>query len=455
LAASAQKNSSRRLVVFFALYCALVAALLPVLPLWLDEILDLKSVRDLGFSQLIAAIPQNSGGVPLGYIAQFAAVHLLGFSKFSGRLPSAVFSAASVVGVYYLAKSYGRRAAICAAALIALFPLQLRYAVEARPYSQALCLSIWATVVLLRFDAKPRLSAYIAYVALIIAAIYSQPYSIFVPVAHAVWTLLVPGRRKNLLFVCTSLAITAVAFLPWYVFAAHLWHESLREYGFSFGIHWPLLVLKELVGGGYWGAAFVLPFAYYGFRSAKSVKPLLSLHVLGIVVPLVLAIASDAALGYFLAIRQMIYITPFLAVLCGIGAARLLEERSLWARCLVTALFLVLIGGDFHYFLKPHENWEQAARYLDRETSNRSRCVIFVPAGSIGFYSFFAPGLISRSAPDYKSCNRLTVAISPYDAKSRESIAQLEREGYKLVSQASFNGPQVFEYRVAAPNNGR
>jgi uncharacterized membrane protein len=469
LIASVQQKFSKKLWALFAAYCVLLVALLPALPFWLDEILDLQMVRDLNFSQLIAAIPQNSGGVPLGYIAQSAAVHLLGFSKYSGRLPSAIFSAASVAGVYHLAKSYGRTAAILAAALIALFPLQLRYAVEARPYSQALALTIWATVVFFQFDAKPRWLVFTVYTVLIAAAIYTQPYSIFVPAAHAVWLMggakgqLQDGptgrtagpTRGALPWLCAAVVIAGLTFLPWYVFASHTWHESLREYSFSFRINSPLVVLKELVGAGYWGTAFVLPIAYYGFRCAKLLEPSPSLHLAGVVIPLVLAIAADAAIGYFLAIRQMIYVTPFLAVLCGIGAARLLETRSLWAYSLATALFLVMIGGDFHYFLKPHENWEQAARYLDHEISNGSHCLIVVPPGSIRFYSFFAPQLASNITPDYRSCNRLTVAISPYDMKSRESVAQLERAGYRLVSQTSFNGPRVFEYRAAEPSNRR
>ena len=445
----------------------LLAALLPVLPFWLDEILDLQAVRDLSFSQLMAAIPQNSGGVPLGYIAQFAAVHVLGFSKYSGRLPSALFSAGAVAGVYYLAKSYGRTAAICAAALIALSPLQLRYAVEARPYSQALCLTIWATVLFLVWDARPRWPVFAAYTALIVAGIYTQPYSIFVPISHAVWltsgamsrttagTSARATRRRQALWAWAAIIIAGLAFLPWYAFASHAWHESLREYSFSFGLALPLLVLKELVGAGYWGAAFVLPIAYYGFLGAKSGKPPASLHLTGVVVPLLLAIAADAAAGYFFAIRQTIYVTPFLAVLCGIGAARLLGKRSLWACSLVTALFLVLIGGDLHYFLKPHENWEQAARYLDHERSSGSRCLIFIPARSIRFYSFFAPALASGTTPDFRHCNHVTVAVSPYDLKPRESIAQLERAGYRLVSQTNFNGPRIFEYRVAEAGDHR
>lgn len=438
-----------------AAYCGLLAALLPLLPLWLDEIIDLQLVRDLTFSQLPAAIPQNSGGVPLGYITQFTVVHLLGFSKYSGRLPSAIFSAAAVAGVYYLAKPYGRKCAICAACVMALFPLQLRYAVEARPYSQALCLSIWATVVFLLFNEKPRWPVFAAYTALIIAGIYTQPYSIFVPIAHAIWLLVTPQQRKKAIWVCAAIAIAGLAFLPWYVFASPAWRESLGEYSFSFGWKSPLLVLKELVGAGYAGTIVVVAIACYGFRKSKSLRPSRFLHLAGIVVPLLLAIIADAVINYFLAIRQIIYVAPFLAILCGIGVARLLEKKSIWTRGVVAALFLILIAGDFHHFLKPHENWEQAARYLDRETSNDSRCLIFVPEGSIRFYSFFAPNLASHATADYTRCNRVTVAISPYDIRSREPVAQLERAGYRLVSQTSFNGPQIFEYRAAEPVDHR
>jgi hypothetical protein len=61
-----------------------------LLPLWLDEILQLIGTRDLGFSALLNYVAENAGGVPLGYLTQAATIHLVGYS---------VFAASSVVSV--------------------------------------------------------------------------------------------------------------------------------------------------------------------------------------------------------------------------------------------------------------------------------------------------------------------------------------------------------------------
>src|SRR5690242_16169053 len=106
-------------------------------------------------ADVLAYVPHVSGNVPIYYVFQFGSVHLLGFSAFSGRLPSAISSVAACAGVFFLARRLGLRWPLLATGIFALFPLQLRYALEARPYELALCLSIWASVAFLRVMERP------------------------------------------------------------------------------------------------------------------------------------------------------------------------------------------------------------------------------------------------------------------------------------------------------------
>src|SRR6185503_9369901 len=122
--------------------------------------------------------------VPLNYVVQFGSVHLLGFSAFTGRLPSAISSVMACAGIFVLARKLGFRWPVLAAAIFALFPLQLRYALEARPYELALCLSIWATVAFLRVVEQPGSVARAALYALGIAVgPFTFPYTVFIPLA--------------------------------------------------------------------------------------------------------------------------------------------------------------------------------------------------------------------------------------------------------------------------------
>ena len=144
------------LFLFLAVYACVLVALLPVLSLWLDEIMDLMVVRSAGMRELLAGVAVNSGNAPLNYIIQFWTVHVLGYSAFAGRLPEAIFSLASCAGIYVLARRLRLRWPLLAVAVFALFPLQFRYALEARPYSLALALSIWSTVAFFRLLDQPR-----------------------------------------------------------------------------------------------------------------------------------------------------------------------------------------------------------------------------------------------------------------------------------------------------------
>jgi uncharacterized membrane protein len=148
-------NSRAGLLLFLAVYTCALAALLPVLSLWLDEIYDLIVARMDHLADVLTYVPHVSGNVPLNYVIQFASVHLLGYSAFTGRLPSAISSVIACAGVFVLARKLGLRWPLLATGIFALFPLQLRYAMEARPYELALCLSVWATVAFLRVLERP------------------------------------------------------------------------------------------------------------------------------------------------------------------------------------------------------------------------------------------------------------------------------------------------------------
>lgn len=196
-----------RFLAFLLFYGACLLGLLPRLSFWLDEIIDLIGVRDYDFISLMAYVPRSSGGVPLGYIVQLVSVDLLGFSVFSARLPSVIFSLTACVGVALLAKRIPLKWPILAVILFAVFPLQLRYALEARPYAQALCLSVWATVTFFEIVERRSFRFIALYSLLIIAGLYTQPFTVFVPLAHLTWVLLVVRK----------LPIHGGGYIRWYI----------------------------------------------------------------------------------------------------------------------------------------------------------------------------------------------------------------------------------------------
>src|SRR5579872_2173285 len=137
-------RSRRVLFVFLGLYAATLILLIPGKPLWMDEIIDLSGVRGADLRGVLAFVPRNAGGVPLGYLVDFWIIRLFGYSVFVVRLPSVVFTVLTCAGVYILARQTRLRMPLLAVILYAVSPLTLRYALEARPYAQAACWSVFS-----------------------------------------------------------------------------------------------------------------------------------------------------------------------------------------------------------------------------------------------------------------------------------------------------------------------
>jgi uncharacterized membrane protein len=253
-------NSRAGLFLFLGAYACVLAALLPVLSLRLDEIYDLIVARMASLGDVLAYVPHVSGNVPLNYILQFWAMSLLRSPVWAGRLPSAIFSVAACGGVYVLAKKSGLRWPILAVAIFALFPLQLRYALEARPCALGLCLTVWSTVAFLgvadRPEAAPRAVLYGLSIA---AGLYTFPFTLFVALAHLTWACL--ARRWHLVLTAgIAVGIAGLVFAPWYLHSVAMWRESVTAGRLKDTIGWRVIpmILRELPGAGYIGTGLML-----------------------------------------------------------------------------------------------------------------------------------------------------------------------------------------------------
>lgn len=436
------------LALYLAAYgCALVL-LLPLLSLWLDEILFLIGVRNELLLDLPAYAARNGGGVPLGYIFSSLSVKLLGYSAFAGRLPSLIFSLGSCVGIYFLTAPLRIRHQILAVAVFSLIPLQFRYAIEARPYSAALCFTIWCTVAFLALVDKPAPWRSLAYGLAVILGLFTQPYTIFVPAAHFVWAL-TARRRGAVRTAGMVLAVAGALFVPWFLYGAPFWRAEIASdviqshYGFAE----VLLILKELVGLGYLGTALVLGLSYLGLRRIDSEFRSFWLLLIGI--PIAGAVLADMALGYFVAIRQMIFVLTPLALLATLGIEQVsLAGTRRWAAVVACVLFAVCTYKNVHLFLRPRVDWRAAAQALV-EASASGACIQSVPHGSAPLFAFFEPSISERlCASESPETSQIVVGVSPYDpSQSFEAVHRsLTAANWAATAVHSFAGPRVVLY---------
>ena len=409
-----------------AIFLLTAIALSNLLPLWLDEIIQLRETRNTTPAQLIASLPKQPGAAPLGYLIQQTALRITGYSVRRARLPSAIFIAGTVLIVAFIGAQLGLSKPWLGAALFALFPLTLRYACESRIYSQALFFSTLATLLFLRLAQKPTILRTAAYCLALTAAIYTQPYAIFVAFAHITW-----AKRKLKPIAGVTLAIAA--FAPWYVAARTIWSSGIAgaQLHFVLSAKTPLMLFREVAGAGYWGSGLLLILC----ALAKANRFLLLL----IAVPVILALTADGLFGYFVATRQILWILPAIALL----AAFAIDRKPRIALPIAILLAAVCIWQSIHYFTSPRENWQIAADALALETK-KGGCLIVVPPQQQPSYEFFRPELSQAQCP----AARTVVAFTPYATKEQRDTAAsaLIAQGYTRQQATEAGKTQIELY---------
>jgi 4-amino-4-deoxy-L-arabinose transferase-like glycosyltransferase len=436
-------RSRRVLYLFLGLYAVTLILLIPGKPLWVDEIIDLGGVRNVSdVSGLLAFVPRNAGGVPLGYLVDFWMIRLFGYSVFVVRLPPVLFTVAACAAVYVLARQTKLRMPLLAVILYAVSPLNVRYALEARPYAQAACWSVFSTVVFLSLIRQPTFAKAAGYGALVAAGLFTQPYSVFVPVAHLIWLLFtrsVQNKSRVIVLAGTAVAVASLAFLPWY-FKAHAAWQGAVSSGARFVVTGKdlLVIPHELMGTGFIGAALtgIAIVVALGWSSLYKDETLFWAHYLAI--PLLLVPAADAYFGYFLAARQMIFVLVPISVLLVACA----ELR--WAWVVPLALGIAMLYEDVHWVRRPGEGWQAAAAQL-KEAS----CTMFVPSGARSLYAFFEPKLRECDENTLTTAGSVALAVSPDQPVSlpSEARSKLDLAGYHKVADLRTADPRIELYR--------
>ena len=418
---------ARRADVLVTCVCAaVILAVIPVRPFWLDEVLQLIGTRpERSVREVIEYVPENPGSAPLGYLIQYAFLKLLGVSRWSVRLPSALFAIAACVATLALARRLGLARPWLAPLVLISLPLMLRYATEGRPYSQAVFLSVLATILFLRFAESRRAAMLAAYVAVLLAGVYTLPFTVFVAGGHAIWAIAV--RRRPLAGVSSGSALLAAAsFVPWIRFARAKWQQTMVAARFQFTAGWktPLMLFRELSGAGYWGSGLLLVLVVIG---ARTVAPATAVLLGGIAaVTLIGGIAADAAFGYFIAARQFVCALPPLAIL---AAARPMK-------LLVIALLAVCALKNWQYFTSATEDWESAAVAIRSELLP-GRCLIVEPERERRVYAALVPDLAETGCTT--DAPEIVVAVSPW----RQPGPLTPPEGYSVRSERSAGGTRI------------
>jgi 4-amino-4-deoxy-L-arabinose transferase-like glycosyltransferase len=180
---------------------------------WYDEALTVQEVR-LPFSAMLDAVARQETTPPLYFVIAWAWTHAFGSDEFGIRSLSAVMGVAAIPLAYAATNAIiGRRAAVATAALLAVNPMQVWYAQEARAYAMlvALCaLSLWCCA-RADHDASRRRLGWWALTSA--AALATHFFAIFFILPQAVW-LLIRHRHRRTLTAVGALAAVELTLAP-------------------------------------------------------------------------------------------------------------------------------------------------------------------------------------------------------------------------------------------------
>lgn len=414
---------SRALVWFLPVYTLLLLLAAPHLSFWLDEVLTLSAAREPDLAAMWVNLQKQQGATPLAFLIPRWAMQLLGFSLWSSRLPSIVAAVTACPAVFLLARRAGVVKPFAAVLVFAFWPLQVRYALEVRPYALAVCFSAWLTVIFVERWSRA------FYVFLVIALALTHPYGLFLPLAHLAWAMLY--ERERALLPASALALGGAALLPWYLHFQDGWRAMSAQQQLG-ALNWraPLVFLREISGSGYLGTA-LLAIGLWFARSLASAR----FWWLALAVPMIAVPMANVAFDYFFAVRQLIFVLPLLALLfvAGTEAAR---SRGRW---LVCAFIAASIYANVAWFTRPREDWNAAADVAATEVA-RGACVRFV-GDSQKLFVVFHPELAQSVCPT--SADRVVIVGSSYESAADDSAAHELVQGMTKQSERQFVAPRI------------
>ncbi|MGC9947391.1 MAG: glycosyltransferase family 39 protein [Bryobacteraceae bacterium] len=433
-------------LVVIAGYAALVFAVLGIVPLWLDELQQLVLGRE-SVAALLRWVQLNPGASPLPYLAQRAIVDLCGTSPFVVRIPAALSSIAGAGVFAALCGRFGIRSPAWATALFLALPLQFRYALEARGYSQGLLCALASLLLLLRLRERGTVGAAALYGASVALGLYSQPLTILPVFGGLLWLI---GERdanpQTKRLVLGAVAIGVLSFVPWYWLQRQALEASgsMALYFFSWRQVTPLVLLHELSGGGYVCSATLLFGAALGLAKLPNRRFLACVALAALAGPILV----DALVNYFFAARQFLFAAPVLAVCAAGGFEWLCQRGRRWTGYVSLLAFLTAAAlSDYRQATVPKDGFGAQAKVLAAPLS-ADDCVAVAPPNHLSYYAFLRPGLEHRICAEPPDAARVVAVMSPYSTQGeRDQLSNLLERAYDKAAVLQSGAGEILEYR--------
>jgi mannosyltransferase len=495
---------SWQLAALIVLAAALRLSTLTQQSFWYDEAFTPVHVLHAGLGATLSSVVHTENTPPLWYLLAWFDARLFGDGALALRLPSALAGIATVPVVWAIARELGgRRAALIAAALVAVNPLFIWYSQEARAYGLFVLLAALAMLCFVRLLRAPSGARAAAFALSGAVALLTHYFAVFLLVPMALWLLLERRSRKAALPAIGALALVGVALVP--LISAQGGHgtqwigrwalssrlEAIPQYyltgysGSSLGHGVELLVALPLLAGALLGGWRLLPASESRLRSASPAKmgpsplaaqvPLregvwitLSIAAFAVLAPVALAVLGSDYLAPRNLVAAMIPVSVLLALLFAA-----LERTLGWLLAGVAAAAFLAVSIDVD--LSPRlqrGNWRDVAKLLrsparaavarDGAAAARSGAAV---GGAVGGASdrvvttvelgaapleYYLSDLRLRNLPRHDAVTVGEIDETGY-SPLRPGAAEAPAPGFRLLDRRNVDGLIVYRFVSSIP----
>jgi uncharacterized membrane protein len=440
-----------------------------------DEIVTASRVLRGDFFHAMEAVGFSESAPPLYYVLAWVWTQLTGTGEYGLRSLSALAGVATVPIAYLLgAELRGRRSGIAAAALVAVNPMLLWYAQEARGYALLALLTTVAALFFVRALSREKsrdLTLWGVFSALALATHY---FAIFPILFEAVWLLWRRGRAA--LSGISIVALIGLALTPLVIHQASLGHAEwiggrslghrLWEVGVTFFvgetgdiIAKPETLLPALVPL----LAALAALALLGLRGDRDERRkgglMLAIAVTTVAAPLAVALVAPDK-DYVLARNLIPALVPLLAaVAIGVTLRAARRGGMVIASVLVVYSFAFCIWASASPTMQ-RPDWDAVAARLGEPTAPRATVLWTLGAASLRFY--LSTGSFQAQAAEGFSwsvheVNFVSDGLAPPPPSSllgsRFREVAYERIGRLYVRRYALPGPDLAHLRLRRIRN--
>jgi hypothetical protein len=203
------------LAALIVLAAALRLSTLDEQSFWYDEAFTPVHVLHSGLGATLRAVVHHENTPPLWYLLAWVDARLFGDGALALRLPSALAGILTVPVVWAIGRRLGgQRAALIAAAIVAVNPLFVWYSQEARAYGLFVLLSALAMLCFVRALQAPTRGRMAAFALAGALALLTHYFAVFLLIPMALWLLAERERRRAALPALGALTLVGLALIP-------------------------------------------------------------------------------------------------------------------------------------------------------------------------------------------------------------------------------------------------